>query len=353
VLVTGGAGFIGTALCRALVAHGAQVTAVDNLHPQVHPSGRWPDDHPDGVTRVTADVTDADAWPGILETAAPDVVVHLAAETGTGQSLLESSRHASVNVLGTARMVDALARSGRLPSQVVLASSRAVYGEGRWAASSGLEFYPPSRDAGQLGRGQWDPVAPDGSGGARPLPHRGATTEPRPSSVYAATKLAQEHLLRAWCDAMGPRLAVFRFQNVYGPGQAPWNPYTGIVTLFVRLGLAGRTASVYEDGAILRDFVYVTDVVDAVVAAIRADAVPRTAIDVGSGRPTTLLEVARLVARLTGAPEPKVTGEFRAGDVRAAAADLTDAGHYLGYAPRVGLEQGLRDVVAWIRAVDA
>ncbi len=353
ILITGGAGFIGTAMAGRLAEEDSTITVVDVLHPQVHERDEWPADLPSAASRLRLDVTDAGHWDEILDRTRPDVVVHLAAETGTGQSFSEASRHGRVNVVGTTEMLDAFTRHGHTPASIVLASSRAVYGEGRWVGGNDEPFYARTRDVARLESGLWDPETDreETSGPIRPLAHRAAVTEPRPTSVYAATKLAQEHILASWTAATGCGLSILRMQNVYGPGQSLTNPYTGIVSLFAGLGSDGHRADVYEDGQILRDFVFIDDVVNALIAAIQRHNEPDAALpilDIGSGEPVTLLELARLIAAETSAPEPVVCGRFRSGDVRAAHADLTDAGALLGYVPKVDLRSGLRQLLDWI-----
>lgn len=351
ILVTGAAGFIGSALVRRLVAAGCEVVAVDSLHPQVHARAEWPADYPESVHRYTLDVTDPHTWDEVLGQWSPDVVVHLAAETATGQSLTQSSRHGRVNVVGTTELLDGLTRAHQVPRRIVLSSSRAVYGEGGWADAEGHAFYPPGRTGALMEAGVWTPEAPpDAVGPVHPLAHDAATIEPRPSNIYAATKLAQEHILRSWATAMGSQLVVLRFQNVYGPGQSLTNPYTGVVSLFGRIALGGGAIDVYEDGEITRDFVFIDDVVDALVAAVNSDAHPAHALDIGSGTPVTLLEVARTVASIADAPEPLVSGRFRLGDVRAAFADVSAAQAVLGYSPQVDVRRGLELLLAWIEA---
>jgi dTDP-L-rhamnose 4-epimerase len=345
VLITGGAGFIGTALGERLVGRGYHVTALDSLHPQVHGSGRPSTLNP-AIDLLTWDVAQASTWENTLKLVEPEIVVHLAAETATGQSLTQASRHAEVNVLGTARMLDAFTATGVTPQHFVLASSRAVYGEGRWQAGDTI-FYGPPRSHDQLVQGQWDPVGPSGKN-ARPLPSIARETEPHPTSVYAATKLAQEHILSAWTAAAGTDLSALRLQNVYGPGQSLSNPYTGVLALFGRLAAEGKTVDVYEDGRMLRDFVFIDDVADALCAAIERPPHGRRTVDIGSGHAATILEVARLVAEMAGAPVPVVSRHFRDGDVRAASCDIADAQQDLGYQPAWHLRRGLQSLLDWI-----
>ena len=202
----------------------------------------------------------------VLRLFQPSQIVHLAAETGTAQSLSEATRHGSVNVVGTTQLLDALSRAALVPDQLVLASSRAVYGEGAWQCGSEV-FYPQPRSHAQLMAGIWDPQGPTNDP-VVPLPSCAGRTEPRPTNIYAATKLAQEHILAAWTAAHDANLSMLRLQNVYGPGQSLTNSYTGIVALFARLAREQRALEVYEDGRIMRDFVYIDDVVDALFAAI-------------------------------------------------------------------------------------
>lgn len=345
VLITGGAGFIGSALSYRLVEAGYDVAVMDVLHPQVHSADR-PLDLPSSVRLFTGDVTHAPDWDAVLRLCRPSQIVHLAAETGTAQSLSEATRHGSVNVVGTTQLLDALSRSALVPEQLVLASSRAVYGEGSWQAGTHV-FYPPPRSHAQLLAGQWDPQGPDGEP-AVPLPSRASETEPRPTNVYAATKLAQEHLLAAWTAAHDTNVSVLRLQNVYGPGQSLTNSYTGIVALFARLAREGQSLEVYEDGRIVRDFVYIDDVVDALFAALQDPATESRRLDIGSGKATTIHELADKVATMCDAPEPNVVPKFRDGDVRAASCDIGPAGSELGWRPKWTLDEGLPALLAWI-----
>ncbi|OBH02060.1 MULTISPECIES: NAD(P)-dependent oxidoreductase [unclassified Mycobacterium] len=345
MLITGGAGFIGSALARRLVTAGYDVAVMDVLHPQVH--GERPAiDLPPSVRLFTGDVTHAPDCDAVLRLCRPSQVVHLAAETGTAQSLSEASRHGSVNVVGTTQLLDALSRSAQVPDQLVLASSRAVYGEGAWQCGSHI-FYPRPRDHAQLVAGIWDPHGPTNDAPV-PLASCAGRTEPRPTNIYAATKLAQEHILTAWAAAHDTRLSVLRLQNVYGPGQSLTNSYTGIVALFARLAREKQPLEVYEDGRIVRDFVYIEDVVEALFAAIENPANRSRCVDIGSDVPTTIHELARKIAAICDAPEPAVVGKFRDGDVRAASCDIEPAKSELSWRPRWALEDGLRALLDWI-----
>lgn len=352
VLVTGGAGFIGCRLARRLVAAGHAVQAFDSLHPQVHVGRGWPTALPPDVTRLSGDVTSATCWDAVLKLCAPDVVVHLAAETGTGQSLTEATRHGSVNVVGTTQMLDALTRAEMIPAHLVLTSSRAVYGEGHWVGDDGVVFAPGPRRGTDLARGCWDARAPSG-GVARSLPSRAGSVAPMPTSVYGATKVAQEHIMSAWAGALSTRLSVLRLQNVYGPGQSIANAYTGIVTRFAHLATREQSPEVFEDGNIVRDLVYIDDVVDALVRTIDRPPTDSRTVDIGSGDPIVLLDLATRITALVGGPPPVVSGRFRPGDVRAASCDISDATEQLGYRPATDLDEGLRRLVEWVRVTTA
>lgn len=345
MLVTGGAGFIGSALAHRLLKTGYDVAVMDVLHPQVH-AGHHAIDLPPSVHFFTGDVTHAPDWDAVLRLFRPSQIVHLAAETGTAQSLSQATRHGSVNVVGTAQLLDALSRSALVPDQLVLASSRAVYGEGAWRYGT-QTFYPRSRTHAQLLAGIWDPKGPNGEP-AVPLPSCAQTTDPRPTNIYAATKLAQEHMLAAWAAAHDTSLSLLRLQNVYGPGQSLTNTYTGIVTLFARLAREQRPLEVYEDGRIVRDFVFIDDVVDAIFAAVQKPATEPRCLDIGSGVATTIHELARTIAAICEAPEPVVVPKFRDGDVRAASCSIESAKVTLRWHPKWALEDGLHALLAWI-----
>ena len=296
------------------------------------------------VELVRGDVTDRAGWDGLLARHHPDTIIHLAAETGTGQSLTEATRHASVNVVGATQMLDALARHDRLPHRIVLASSRAVYGEGEWRDAGGALHYPGQRSRAQLGARVWD------FPGLTPVPFAAGRTQARPTSVYGATKLTQELILRAWALSFDVEVCVLRLQNVYGPGQSLNNSYTGIVSLFARMARAGQAIPLYEDGEIVRDFVYIDDVARAVCRMAIGSVPPAEAYDVGSGVPTTIRQLAVAIANIYGAPAPVVNGAFRNGDVRAASCDIGRTRQALGWAPEWSVARGVEALCAWIDA---
>jgi dTDP-L-rhamnose 4-epimerase len=341
-LITGGAGFIGCAIAPALAQEFERVVAIDNLHPQIHAQRVRPQALDDRVELVVADVTREEAWTELLADVAPDVVVHLAAETGTGQSLTEATRHAEVNVVGTTRMLDAFVALKRMPRRVVLTSSRAVYGEGAWIDGAGAVSYPGQRSKAQLERGEWD------FPGLRCLPFDGAVTTPNPTSVYGATKLAQEHILKSWALSFDVEIGLLRLQNVYGPGQSLSNPYTGIVSLFARLAREGKSIPVYEDGEIVRDFVSIDDVA-AAVRIMACEQLPSdAAYDIGSGEATTIHHLAKVISGIYGAPAPHINGAFRNGDVRYASCDIKRAIAELGWTPKWRVEAGVAALCRWI-----
>lgn len=318
---------------------------MDVLLPQVHGDRRTVD-LPTSVQFFTGDVTHAPDFDAVLRLFRPSQVVHLAAETGTGQSLAQATRHGSVNVVGTAQLLDALSRSGVVPDHLVLASSRAVYGEGAWQ-SGGQIFYPPARSHAQLVAGVWDPPGPTGEP-AVPLPNCAGVTEPRPTNIYGATKLAQEHMLTAWAAAHDTSVSVLRLQNAYGPGQSLTNPYTGVVPFFARLSREQRPSEVYEDGRIVRDLVYIDDVIDALFATVEHPATGSRCLDIGSGIETTIHELAQKIAKTFNAPEPIVVGKFRDGDIRAASCNVERAMNELQWQPKWALDDGLRALLEWI-----
>lgn len=346
-VITGGAGFIGSRLAKRLVAAGHAVTLIDTLSPQIH--GDLPDvSIPDGATLIRASVNDLEPAHAALEQA--DVIVHLAAETGTGQSMYRITHYVAVNELGTAHLLETLGRLPRRARKIVLASSRSVYGEGAYQRRDGTGglVQPAPRGMETLQAGQWEFTAPDGTA-LQPV----ATPETlafAPASIYAATKAAQELLLLAGCESVGAKATILRLQNVYGEGQSLRNPYTGIISIFFNQARQGLPINLYEDGLATRDFVHVDDVAAAFAAAIDADLPHGVVMNVGSGVATSIMELARTLTQVAGfdVPQP-VSGKFRLGDIRHNWADLERATRHIGYRPGVTLEQGLGRFVDWAK----
>jgi len=342
-IVTGGAGFIGCAISQGLVERFDRVVAVDNMHPQVHKTQMRPQALASRVELVQLDITEPATWDAVLARLQPTAVVHLAAETGTAQSLTEATRHAHTNVTGTTVMLDALARHNIVPERILLSSSRAVYGDGAWKnPSTGQTVYPGHRSRDQLARGAWD------FAGLEVIPSAAAETRAMPTNIYGSTKLAQEYILRSWAAAFGTQPVVLRLQNVYGPGQSLSNPYTGIVSLFCRLARSGSSIPLYEDGQMLRDFVLIDDVAAALLVALDAPEIGPHPYDVGTGKASSIAEIAAQVAALYDAPAPHVCSLYRFGDVRHAACTIDATRQMLGWQPQFLVQDGLPRLKAWI-----
>lgn len=338
VLVTGGAGFIGCALSQILAARADRWIAVDSLNPRIHPSADRPARLAEGAELVVADITAPETWSALLSDVRPDIVIHLAAETDTGLSLSHVSRFSETNVHGTAVMLDAFAAHGIAPRHLLVASTRAVYGEGQWRHQDGSTFSPGQRTHAQLERAQWD--FPN----AKPLAARAGTTPPAPTSIYGATKLGQETMLAAWAGGRDTTFTALRLQNVYGPGQSLINPYTGILPLFVQTVARGEVIDIYEDGQMTRDFVHITDVATAFAAALRRPLDGRAVVaDVGCGIASSLEEIAALISSVGNGPRPSVSGGFRDGDVRHAWSDVDASERTLGWRPRVNWRDGIAE----------
>lgn len=342
VLITGGAGFIGTALRGRLIAAGHGVRILDNLEPQVHDTAA----HPTSDDFVWGSVTDRAAFERALE--GVDAVVHLAAGTGTGQSMYETPKYVEVNAGGTALLLDVMAHSNHRVRKIVVASSRAVYGEGKYAAPDGTPHYPEHRDDIRLAAGRFDPVLDDGTE-LVPVP-TDETSQLHPSSIYGVTKLTQEQLVLAGARALGVAAVALRYQNVYGPGQSLSNPYTGILSIFSTLIREGSEINVFEDGLESRDFVYIDDVARATESALFTDAADGLAINIGSGVATSVLEVISQLERALGRPaNARVTGDYRIGDIRHNVADIGLARRVLAFEPTLSFAEGVAGFSAWVQ----
>ena len=348
VLVTGGAGFIGSWLVTSLLEAGHGVTVVDNLSAQIHGHLPRPDcpwlEADSRVEFVRGDIRDRSLMDQLLAKA--EAVVHLAAETGTGQSMYQVAHYYEVNQQATAAMFEAIATKHRHIRRVVLASSRSIYGEGAYRLGNAVTV-PGSRDAQRMEAGQFEPVGPNGEALTLIATPEGVT--PAPASIYAATKLANEVMGRIMAEAYGLDVIALRFQNVYGERQSLRNPYTGILSIFSNRMRQNLPINIFEDGLESRDFVHVSDVVRAIESGLKGAAKGFVVANVGAGVATPVIEVASLLRELLGSSsELKVSGDFRAGDIRHCYADLTRARTLLGFEPGMSLKEGLGAFCRWV-----
>ncbi|MFF8974755.1 NAD-dependent epimerase/dehydratase family protein [Streptomyces sp. NPDC014995] len=339
ILVTGGAGFIGSHIVTALIGAGHEVRVLDALLPAAH---RTVPPVPDGVDRRHADVRDGEAVADALR--GVDAVCHQAAMVGLGKDFADAPDYVGCNDLGTAVLLAGMARAG--VRRLLLASSMVVYGEGRYACSRHGAVRPGPRRVADLEAGNFEPPCPHcGEPLTAGLVGEDAPADPR--NVYAATKLAQEHLSAAWARATGGRVAALRYHNVYGPGMPRDTPYAGVASLFRSALSRGEAPRVFEDGGQRRDFVHVQDVAGANLAALDGvDRLPEgglRAYNVGSGDPHTVGEMAAVLAEAYGGPTPVVTGEYRLGDVRHITASSQRLRDELGWKPQVAFAEGMTE----------
>lgn len=353
VLITGGAGFIGSRLAARLAGQNAAVTVLDTLSPQIHGEGA---DFPAGLKQAAAcvrgDVTDRALMSRLLSDA--EVLVHLAAETGTGQSMYAVEKYGQVNMQGTAVLLDAIVNDKPAHlKKLIVASSRAIYGEGEYHCAAHGRVFPHARTVPDMAAGRFEPHCPVCGNAVTPL----ATTEAAPlapSSFYGLTKQVQEQMILMFAQTLGLDGFALRYQNVYGPGQSLTNPYTGILAIFSNLVRQGKGLNIFEDGQESRDFVFIDDVVDATAACARGDVHGVMALNVGSGVRTSVLEVAHAIAAYFRASVPiEVTGVFRLGDIRHNFADIGRIAALTGFQPRWSFTDGLDAFLDWAQTYEA
>lgn len=350
VVITGGAGFIGTHLAQMALKAGHRVRIFDNLSPQVHgPDPQY--SPPKGSEFQLGDVTVRAELELAIE--GMDTVVHLAAETGTGQSMYEIDRYYRVNVQGTALLFDILANGEHGVRNVLLGSSRSVYGEGAYLCRAcdpaGARRYPEPRGPDQLAAHEWTSPCPE-CGSAIEATATSENDRLAPASIYAATKLAQEDLVQVGCRALGIASAILRFQNVFGEGQSLKNPYTGILSIFSTRIRLGQSLPIFEDGEETRDFVHVEDVARALLRCIEQPVEEGVTVNVGSGQATSIMELARMLQRIMGSDiEPHVTGEYRVGDIRHNFADISRLEKVVGFRPGITIGEGMRRFADWVQ----
>jgi dTDP-L-rhamnose 4-epimerase len=325
------------------------VRVLDALLPQVHPNGR-PGYLSSAAEFVVGDVRDPEAVRRALE--GTEVVVHFAAAVGVGQSMYEIRHYCDVNVMGAATLLEALVKRRERPRRLIVASSMSIYGEGLYSCSACGPQAPAPRPLAQLERRDW-PVRCPVCG--RHLEPTGTPETKRliPTSIYAINKRDHEEMVLTAARSLGVSALALRFFNVYGDRQALSNPYTGVAAIFSSALLNGRRPVVFEDGLQARDFVHVSDVVEACLLAIQREDVSDEALNVGTGRPVSLLQLLELLKREIpsgGRLEPEVLGRFREGDIRACYADISRVRARLGFEPRVRLEEGVKALADWVRA---
>lgn len=347
VLVTGGAGFVGSHLVDALLASGRRVRVFDNLTPQVH-GENVPRYLSPQAELLVGDMLDAAQLRRALE--GVETVVHLAAAVGVGQSMYEIAHYISANTQGTAVLLQELLDRRNRVQKLVVASSMSVYGEGRYLCAQCGEVAPGSRSAEQLTRRQWETSCPRCRKALTPV----ATDESKPlqpSSMYSLSKRHQEEMCLLFGRTYGLPAVALRYFNIYGPRQALSNPYTGVAAIFASRLLNGNAPLVFEDGRQMRDFVNVADAVQATLLAIESRQADGKALNIGSGNPVSIREVAAaLTCALESETSPELTGKYRSGDIRHCFADISAAKQLLGYAPRISLAQGMDEFVTWLRS---
>lgn len=345
VLVTGGAGFIGSHTVDRLLAQGHGVRILDNLDPQVHGDGAWPDYLAPGAERRNGDVRNPEHVASALE--GMDAVLFLAAAVGVGQSMYDIRRYVDVNSMGAATLLEALTTGSHSIGRLVVASSMSCYGEGAYRCARCGPRSPRLRPVVQLRARSWEPLCGECAGPLEPVP----TPESKPlapTSVYAVTKRDHEELFLTVGDAYGIPTVAMRFFNVYGPRQSLSNPYTGVLAIFSSRMLNGEAPVIFEDGRQSRDFIHVRDVARANVLALESGSAGEV-FNVGTGSSTSVLDLTRRLARVIGFDEePRIDERFRAGDIRHCYADTTKAREILGFHAEIGLDEGLADTAGWL-----
>ena len=350
ILITGGAGFIGSNLTQKLVEKGFKVTVLDNLSKQIHGENQNSALYlsiKNITTFIHGDVCNKSDWKKALRN--QDAVIHLAAETGTGQSMYEISRYNEVNILGTTHLLDILANENHSIKKMIIASSRSIYGEGKYLCKNDGVVYPNQRQNIDLAKEKFNLICNKCSEPLQLL----ATDENskvHPSSIYGITKQQQEQMILLMGKALNIPAVALRYQNVYGPGQSLNNPYTGILSIFSTRLLNGNDIDIYEDGQESRDFVFIDDVVSATILALEKTEANNQIFNVGSGVCTSVSEVANLLKSLYNSDvKISVSGKYRLGDIRHNYADLSKIKNALGFSPKYDFLSGITSFVNWVK----
>ena len=351
ILITGGAGFIGSRLCLALLKLGNEITVIDSLSEQVHGKNPSIDSSTfqlinGRVSFIIESILNKNILIDCIKKV--DLIVHLASETGTGQSMYEIERYNQVNVMGTSLICDILMNQDHHVKKIVLASSRSIYGEGKYLDEKGNILYPKNRKLSNLQNKKFDFYSDDGNSRWTPLP-TDENSAINPISIYAATKYYQELLLRILSNSINIDTTILRLQNVYGPGQSLNNPYTGILSIFSTQILNNIKLNIFEDGEESRDFIFVDDVVSAFVKSIESSVKGLNIYNVGSGVLTSVKKISQLLHYFYGKDENSyISGDYRIGDIRNNYADLTRANSDLKFSPKVNINDGIKLFSKWV-----
>jgi dTDP-L-rhamnose 4-epimerase len=352
ILITGGAGFIGSNLALELINKEFKVTVLDNLSPQIH--GEDAENKSvlylsirDKVSFIKGCVTSREDLKRAIE--GQDAIIHLAAETGTGQSMYEIERYTSVNIGGTAKMLDFLANNPHTVKKIVIASSRSIYGEGKyWSDELNAHVYPNHRTDEFMRKSDFE-VKFKGLTKSLKLVATDEDSKIHPSSVYGITKQNQEQMIMTVCPTIGIAPVAFRYQNVYGPGQSLSNPYTGILSIFSTLIKNGKGINIFEDGKESRDFVFIDDVVTATILGLEMEEANGEVFNVGTGEATDVITVANELIKNYGCEtNVNITGNYRLGDIRHNYADLTKINSMLGFIPKYSFITGIKKFTDWV-----
>lgn len=350
ILITGGAGFIGSNLTKKLVSKGYCITILDNLSKQIHGKDQKSELYnsiKEISTFILGDVCNEEDWKKALK--GQDAVIHLAAETGTGQSMYEISRYNDVNILGTSHLLDFLANNKNSVKKLIIASSRSIYGEGKYKCENHGVVYPNERVASNMMKGKFDLFC-DVCGGELDVIPTDENSKIHPSSIYGITKQQQEQMILLMGKSLGIPAVALRYQNVYGPGQSLSNPYTGILSIFSTRMLNGNDIDIYEDGEESRDFVFIDDVVEATILALEKEEANHQIFNVGSGEVTTVSQVANSLKSLYNSnANISIGGSFRLGDIRHNYADLNKIKNLLGFTAKFDFQTGISRFVDWVK----
>jgi dTDP-L-rhamnose 4-epimerase len=354
ILITGGAGFIGSNLALQLLQKKHEVVVLDNLSSQIHgddpaitsPLYQWIKDK---VELVKGDVTQKEDWQKVLN--GVEVVVHFAAETGTGQSMYEIEKYTRVNIGGTAILLDLLANNNtHTVKKIIIASSRSIYGEGKYHSEKLGIVYPSHRVATDMDNKDFEVKYGEINEKLQLLP-TDEDSKIHPSSIYGITKQNQEQMVLCAGKALGIKAVAFRYQNVYGPGQSLTNPYTGILSIFSTLIRNNKGINIFEDGLESRDFVYIDDVVAATILGIENNTVENDVFNVGSGHATDVITVAKTLLKEYNTDVPlTISGNYRLGDIRHNFADISKINNLLGFAPKIFFAEGIKHFTKWVSA---